>query len=206
MNKPIKYMREKVVFKNEHIINTLKSDFLEFLQEKGEQKRITETTLEVALMAVDDLISRAKEYQAVPSLKTNLASNRLKLIKERMKQLEDLKLQLNGEYNSLEDDGGIPKNLLTRDRVSILKTINIVENDLYKLKEKQMLLIANTCTNYGSFDNNGVFKDREDTYPMLIAQVYEIFKKIGFGHFTVERINESLNTEELTVASLFGGE
>lgn len=206
MNKPIKYMREKVVFKNEHIINTLKSDFLEFLKEKGEQKRITETTLEVALMAVDDLISRAKEYQAVPSLKTNLASNRIKLIKERMKQLEDLKLQLNGEYNSLEDDGSVPSNLLTRDRVSILKTINIVENDLYKLKEKQMLLIANTCTNYGSFDKDGVFKDRENTYPGLITQVYEIFKKIGFGHFTIEKINESLNEEELTVASLFGGE
>lgn len=206
MNKPRKYMHEKIVFKNEQIINTLKSDFLEFLKEKGEQKRITETTLEVALMAVDDLISRAKEYRAVPSLKTNLASNRLKLIKERMKQLEDLKLQLNGEYNSLEDDGKTPLNLITRDRVSILKTINIVENDLFKLKEKQMLLIANTCTNYGSFDNNGVFKDREITYPILIAQVYEIFKKIGFGNFTIERINESLNEEELTVASLFGGE
>ena len=206
MSKPIKYMREKVVFKNEQIINTLKSDFLEFLKEKGEQKRITETTLEVALMAVDDLISRAKEYQAVPSLKTNLASNRIKLIKERMKQLEDLKLQLNGEYNSLEDDGSVPSNLITRDRVNILKTINIVENDLFKLKEKQMLLIANTCTNYGSFDKDGVFKDRETTYPYLIAQVYEIFKKIGFGNFTIERINESLNEEELTVASLFGGE
>lgn len=206
MNKPRKYMHEKIVFKNEQIINTLKSDFLEFLKEKGEQKRITETTLEVALMAVDDLISRAKEYRAVPSLKTNLASNRIKLIKERMKQLEDLKLQLNGEYNSLEDDGKTPPNLITRDRVSILKTINIVENDLFKLKEKQMLLIANTYTNYGSFDKDGVFKDREATYPHLIAQVYEIFKKIGFGNFTIERINESLNTEELTVASLFGGE
>lgn len=206
MNKPTKYMHENIVFKNERIINSLKNDFLEFLKEKGEQKRITETTLEVALMAVDDLISRAKEYWAVPSLKTNLASNRIKLIKERVKQLEDLKLQLNGEYNSLEDDGSIPTNMLTRDRVNILKTINVVENDLFKLKEKQMLLVANTCTNYGSFDNNGVFKDRETTYPGLIAQVYEIFKKIGFGNFTIERINESLNDEEITVASLFGGE
>lgn len=205
MKKIIKYEGEKIVFKNNHIINALKSGFLEFLKEKGEVKSIEESTLEIALMAVDDLISRSKEYQAIPALKFNLTNNRLLLIKERVKQLEDLKLQLNSEYNAL-DDGITPSNIITRDRVNILKTINNVENDLFKLKEKQFTLIANAHINYGSFDNNGVFKDRETTYPSLISQIYEIFKKIGFANFTIEKIDQSLNENEITISSLFGGD
>ena len=188
------------------MIEALKSGFLEFLKEKGEVKKITELTLEVALMAVDDLISRSKENNSIPSLKYNLTNNRLNLIKERIKQLEVLKTQLNDEYHMLDDNPEIPPVIASRDRINIFKTISNIENDLFKLKDKQFNLIANTQLNYGSIDSDGVFKDRDVTYPSLISSIYKIFQNIGFGHFTIEEIDKSFDENNISVASLFGGE
>lgn len=201
MRKIIKYENEQITYKNPHLINVLKTGFLEFLREKGDVKNIESSTIEIALMAVDDLISRFKEYQAVPNLKFNLTSNRLHLINERIKQLESLKKQLKNEYDLLVDGEDA---FVGRERVNLLKSINVVDNDLFKLKEKQFTLIANTHINYGSFDGNGVFKDRETIYPSLVSQIYEIFKKIGFANFTIEKIDQNFNNNEISLASLFG--
>lgn len=106
----------------------------------------------------------------------------------------------------LDDNPEIPPAIASRDRINILKTISNIENDLFKLKDKQFNLIANTQLNYGSIDSDGVFKDRDVTYPSLISSIYKIFQNIGFGHFTIEEIDKSFSENNISVASLFGGE
>lgn len=195
-----------VKYKHPHLIHSLRDNLVKHLNERGE--RIAPATLDsmdLALLSIDELISRNLEREVIHKNKNGLMEFKKTQYETRLNQLFVLKDKLNKSLSFIDWDENVPAYIIVRERNRIVKEIDAVDKDILKLQDDIFLSTVNSKLQFGEMNSNGSYSENNLLISTLVKQVYDLLKPITAGAFSIKEVEQTIE-QNISLNNLFGGD
>lgn len=195
-----------VKYKNPKLVHLLRDNLIKHLNERGE--RITPTALDsmdLALLSIDELISRNLEREIIHKNKTGLMEFQKNQCEVRLNQLLVLKQKFTESLKHIQWDENVPDYIVVRERNKIIKDIDSVDKDILKLQDDIFLATVNSKLHFGEMNSTGSYSENSLLISTLVKQVYDLLKPITAGAFSIKQVEQTFE-ESISLNNLFGGD